>query len=116
VPHKVDNGGDGVKNHLPPHKIKKHRKLGDVDTMDNKGQTNSGVVSFLIFAVMVIVAVIVFSNFESAAGDTALTTAGTASKNNITANTYSAYQLVAIGPIIMGAVVILGIIAVMGKR
>jgi hypothetical protein len=83
--------------------------------MDSLKRQQMGVVSFLVFAVVVIVAVLVFSNIEQSF-TSGLTTAGTAAKNNVTANTYSAFNLVAVGPIIFGAVIILGIVGMLYMR
>ena len=82
--------------------------------LGRKGQA-TGVITFLLFAVTVIVGVIVFSNIDSSMSS-GLTTAGTNAKNNVTANTYSAFNLVAVGPIIFGAVIVLGIVGMLYSR
>jgi len=82
--------------------------------LGRKGQ-QMGVIGFLLFAVTVIVGVIVFSNIDQSM-TSGLTTAGTAAKANVTANTYSAFNLVAVGPIIFGAVIILGIVGMLYSR
>ncbi len=82
--------------------------------LGQKGQ-QMGVIGFLLFAVTVIVGVIVFSNIDTSL-TTGLTTAGEAAKDNVTQNTYSAFNLVAVGPIIFGAVIILGIVGMLYSR
>ena len=75
-----------------------------------------GVIGFIIFAITVIVGAIVFSEFDDASDSIGLTTAGTAAVANVTANTYSGFNIVSVGPIVFAAVVILGIVGFLGRR
>lgn len=76
---------------------------------------DQGIISFLVFSVMVIVGVLVFSNIANSFSGS-LTGAGAAAVGNVTANTYSAFNLVAVGPIIFGAVIVLGIVGMLYMR
>ena len=75
-----------------------------------------GVISLIIFAVMVIVGVTVYYSIDSSFSATTLTGAASAAKGNVSANTYSAFNLVSVGPIIFGAVIILGIVGMLYLR
>lgn len=83
--------------------------------MDSVKRQQMGVISLIVFAVMVIIGVIVYSSIDSSMGSS-LTGAALAAKGNTTANTYSAFNLVAVGPIIFGAVIILGIVGLLYMR
>jgi len=82
-----------------------------MDLTTKKAQV--GVISLIVFAVMVIVGVIVYDSIN-----TSFTATGSALavKNNVSANTFSAFNLVAVGPIIFGAVIILGIVGLLYMR
>lgn len=75
-----------------------------------------GVISLIIFAVMVIVGVVVYSSIDTSFSATSLTGAAGAAKGNVSANTYGAFNLVSVGPIIFGAVIILGIVGMLYMR
>jgi hypothetical protein len=81
-----------------------------------KGQATKSVISFLVFAVMIMVTIVIFSNFDTTASSLSMTTSAAASRDNVTVNTYSAFNLVAVGPIILGAAIVLGIVAMLGRR
>ena len=83
----------------------------------NKGASQVGaVIAFLIFAILVMVTINVFSIFDTTASALSATTAAAAARDNVTVNTYSAFNLVAVGPIIYGAVIILGIVGLLYSR
>jgi len=65
---------------------------------------------------MVIVGVVVYYAIDSSFSATSLTGAAGAAKGNVSANTYSAFNLVSVGPIIFGAVIILGIVGMLYMR
>ena len=78
----------------------------------------AGVMSLVVFAVLVAVGIIVFNSI-STSSTTTLASATTATRmiaGNMTANTYSGFQLVSVGPIIFGAVIILGIVGALYLR
>ena len=75
-----------------------------------------GVVSLIVFATMVIVGAIVLTSIQSSTASLASTTAATAAVGNTTNNSFSALNLVAVGPIIFGAVIILGIVGLLYMR
>jgi len=81
-----------------------------------KAQGGLGVQGMVVLAITIVVGVIVFSSFDSASSTIGLTTAGTASLNNVTANTYSGFNIVSIAPIVAAAVVVLAIVAFLGGR
>ena len=83
--------------------------------LGKKGQ-QMGVIGFIVFAITVIIGAIVFSTFDSASGTIGLTTAGTSAVKNVTANTYSGFNIVSIGPIVFAAVVILAIVGILSRR
>lgn len=72
-----------------------------------------GVISLIIFAVMVIVGVVVYSSIDTSFSATSLTGGAAAARGNTSVNTYGAFQLVSVGPIIFGAVIILGIVGML---
>ena len=75
-----------------------------------------GPTGMVIFAITVIVGVIVFGGFETAAGTIGLGTDATASVANVTANTYSGFNIVSVGPIVLAGVIILGILGFLSRR
>ena len=85
--------------------------------MKNKGQGMTSVVGFVAFAILVIIGAIVFSSFDASASSLlASNTAALAATANVTANTYNAFNIVSIGPIIYGAVIILGLVGLLYLR
>ena len=72
-----------------------------------------GVISLIIFSVMVIVGVVVYSSIDTSFSATSLTGEAAAAAANVSANTYGAFNLVSVGPIIFGAVIILGIVGML---
>ena len=83
-----------------------------------KGQANAiaTVTSFLIFSIIVIVGSIVYGLFDAASGSIASTTAATQAISNISTNTYSGINVVSVGPIVLAAVAILGIVGLLARR
>lgn len=75
-----------------------------------------GVVSMLVFAVVVIVGITVYSSINDSTANIATTTVADMVIGNTSANTNSAFNLVAVGPIIYGAVIILGIVGLLYLR
>lgn len=81
-----------------------------------KFQGQGGVISFVVLAIAIIVGVIVFSYFDTASSAISLTTGGTAAVGNVTTNTYNGFNIVSIAPIVLAAVVILGIVSLLAAR
>lgn len=87
--------------------------------MDRKGQAAStGIVTFIILAMTLMVGGIVFGLFDTAADSLSNTTAAQAAIDNVTLNTYSGFNVVSIGPIVMAAAVILAVVGLLtvGRR
>jgi len=75
-----------------------------------------GVIGFVAFAIVVVIGAIVFGQFDSSASGLVTTAGGTAAVANLTQNTYNAFNIVSIGPIIYGAVIILGLVGLLYLR
>jgi hypothetical protein len=75
-----------------------------------------GVMSLILFAVTVLVAVVIFSSLDTSTANLASTTVATRAIGNTSVNVYSAMQLISVGPIIFGAVIILGIVGMLYLR
>jgi len=89
----------------------------DKKKMKNKGQGMSSVVGFVAFAILIMVGSIVFSSFDTSASSLlSSNTAASAATANLSANTYNAFNMVSIGPIIYGAVIILGLVGLLYLR
>ena len=74
-----------------------------------------GVMSLIIFSVLVLVGIVIFNSISISTSNINLgtTTAATASIGNVTGNTWGAMNLISVGPIIFGAVIILGIVGML---
>lgn len=81
-----------------------------------KAQGALNVIGLVILAITIIVGVIVFSEFDDAAGSIGLTAAGTAAVANVTSNTYSGFNIVSVAPIVAAAVVVLAIVGLLAAR
>ena len=81
----------------------------------NKGLT---AVDLVYFAVLVIVGLSIFSNFDTST--TAIlassSTTARAAAGNVSSNAYGGFQTIASGPTIIAAVVILGIVGLLMRR
>lgn len=75
-----------------------------------------GIITMIAVAVVIIVGVVVFSAIDTSFNTASLTASAAASKGNVTANTYAGFNLVSVAPIILAAVVILGIVALLYMR
>jgi len=75
-----------------------------------------GPIGFIVLAITIIVGAIVFGAFDAASATIGLNTAATQAVQNVTANTYSGFNIISIGPIVAAAVVILAIIGLLGAR
>jgi len=83
--------------------------------LGRKGQAIADQAStFVGFAILIVVGIIVFSSFDSASTSISTTTAGTASLANATSQTYSAFNIVSISPIVLAAVIVLAVVAFLG--
>jgi len=83
------------------------------------GQVNMGPVQLLVFAVIGIISILIFGQIDATVSTSAIPTAGQAARANFSANTYSGYQTLSVGPTVLAAVVVLGIVGLllfMGRR
>jgi predicted ABC-type sugar transport system permease subunit len=80
----------------------------------NKGMT---AIDLVYFAVVVIVGVSIFQSFDSTTQTlTSSSTVARLAAGNVSANTYSGFQTISSGPVIIAAVVILGIVGMLMMR
>ena len=85
--------------------------------MQETKQQGIGIVSLIAFSVMVIVGIVVYSSIDSVFATVTTSSDGAASAiGNVSQNTYGAFNLVSVGPIIFGAVIILGIVGMLYMR
>lgn len=82
--------------------------------MKNKGNVSPMVL--VSFAVVLILGVVIFAGIDTGVGTAGLTGAALAARNNVSLNTYGAFQITSVGPYVMGAVIILGIVGLMMSR
>jgi hypothetical protein len=84
--------------------------------MEKKGQAGPGGIFALVsFALIVIVGTIIFSSFDSSSSAIVTGTQASASLANITTQTYSGVQIISIAPVILSAVLILGIVSLLSR-
>jgi len=83
--------------------------------MKIKRQQAGGVMSIIVFSILVIVGVIMMNSVSNSTSTLIPSSSTTANMvaGNISANTYSAFQLTSVGPIVLGAVMILGIVGML---
>jgi len=91
------------------------------EKLKGRGQASAGAINLLVFAVMGIVAILIYGQFDTTATTSlgATTTAANMARANFSANTYAAYQTLSVGPTVLAAVVVLGIVGMllyMGRR
>ena len=77
--------------------------------------------TLLVFAVMGIISILIYGQFDSQATASlgASTTAANMARNNFSANTYAGFQTLSVGPTVLAAVIVLGIVGLllyMGRR
>ena len=82
--------------------------------LKNKGELSP--MTLVSFAVIMILGVTIFSNIDAGISSQGCTGACLAARNNVSANTYGAWQTLSSAPVIIGAVIILGIVGIMGGR
>ena len=90
-----------------------------MDSLRSKGQVASGPVQLLVFAVIGIISILIFGQIDSTVSTSSIPAAGGAARANFSANTYSGYQTLSVGPTVLAAVVILGIVGLlmfMGRK
>jgi len=80
--------------------------------MRNKG--NAQLIGLVVFAVTLLVLTLTYEKIDTSVSVSG--TEATYAKQNVTNNTWSAVQLAGVGPIIIGAVLILGIIGLLYSR
>ena len=90
------------------------------DNLKGKGQASAGAVNLLVFATLGIVSVLIYGQFDNMATTSlSATTAANAARSNFSANTYAGFQTLSVGPTVLAAVVVLGIVGLllyMGRR
>ena len=72
-----------------------------------------GVMSLLVFAVLLMTGIVIYSSIRDSTTSLGSTTAADMAIGNVSANTWGAFSLVSVGPIIFGAVIILGIVSML---
>jgi len=82
--------------------------------LGNKGKAE--VMSLVVFAVLLLVLVNVYSSIDNSISIPSTSTEAVYARQNQTNNTWSAIQLAGVGPIIIGAVLILGILGLLYSR
>jgi hypothetical protein len=79
----------------------------------NRGMT---AIDLVYFAIVVIIGVAIFSGVDTSIGVSGWSTPAAAAKQNVSANVYSGFQTISSGPVIIAAVVILGIVGMLMFR
>lgn len=77
--------------------------------VSKRGQLSGQVIGLVVLVITLIIGVVVFSKVNTNLGGD-LTGSALDAKNNVTKNTYDAFNLTSVAPTIIGAVVILGLI------
>jgi len=80
----------------------------------NKGQIE--LMGLVVFAVLLMVLIKVFSSVETSISLASSTSEAAYAKGNTSTNTWSSIQLSGVAPVIIGAVIILGIIGMLYSR
>lgn len=81
-----------------------------------KGQANLGMIfGMLSFVIILIVGTIIFSNFDTQASTLVTVTAASASVANLTSNTYNGLNIMSIAPIVLAAIIILGVVSLLSR-
>lgn len=91
------------------------------EKIKSRGQAATGAINLLVFAVLGIVAILIYGSFDNTASTAlgATTTAANMVRANYSAATYGAYQTLSVGPTVLAAVVVLGIVGLllhMGRK
>jgi hypothetical protein len=89
------------------------------ESLKNKGQMAQGPVQLLVFAVIGIIAILIYGQIDQTVVTTTIPAAGQAARANFSANTYAGYQTLSVGPTVLAAVVVLGIVGMllyMGRK
>ena len=77
---------------------------------------DAGILSLIVFSVLVLVGIVIFNSISGSTANLGSTTQSRMAIGNVSANTWGAFNLVSVGPIIFGAVVILGIVGLLYLR
>jgi hypothetical protein len=85
------------------------------EKIKSRGQAATGAINLLVFAVMGIIAILIYGQFDTTATTSlgATTTAANMARANFSANTYAGYQTLSVGPTVLAAVVVLGIVGLL---
>lgn len=82
-----------------------------------KGQGIGGsFIGIVVAAILLIVGVVVFANVSTNIPTTGIASAANTTINNIIATSYSAFDLATVGLIVLAAVIILGLVFLLGRR
>ena len=81
--------------------------------LGNKGQSTTAIMGLIVFAVLLMILSKVFSSVENSFTVASSTSEAAYAKGNASNNTWASVQLSTVGPIVMGAVVILGIVGLL---
>ena len=90
--------------------------------MKKKGQASTGLTNLLIFAVLALVAIKTFGMIDTQTASvtpSTSTAAYNAARGNFSGNTYAAYQTLSVGPTVIAAVAVLGVVLLltqMGRK
>jgi uncharacterized membrane protein len=89
-----------------------------MEVKDKKGQAQlAPVFAMATFAILLIVGVMVYSNFDTqSAALLSSTSAAFASASNTSSNFYNGSNILSIGPVVLAAVIILAIVALLARR
>ena len=84
--------------------------------MDEIKREQAGVMSLLVFAVLLMTGIVIYSSISDSTSGLGSNTAADMAIGNVSANTWGAFGLVSVGPIIFGAVIIFGIVGMLYMR
>jgi fumarate reductase subunit C len=82
----------------------------------NRSRRGMTAIDLVYFAIIVIIGVSIFSGIDQSITTTGMTAAGAAAKGNVSANTYAGFQTIASAPVVIAAVVIIGIVSMLMAR
>lgn len=82
-----------------------------------KGQGIGGsFIGIVVAAILLIIGVLVFAIVSTSIPTTSISTAANTTINNIISTAYSAFDLATVGLIVLAAVIILGLVFLLGRR
>ncbi len=88
-----------------------------VDYKSMKGQGIGGsFIGIVVAAILLIIGVLVFAIVSTSIPTTGISSAANTTINNIISTSYSAFDLATVGLIVLAAVIILGLVFLLGRR